>query len=394
MALKSIEELELKGKNLFLRLDLNVPLKKGVISDDTRIQAALPTLRYALDKGAKIVVSSHLGRPKSVEDRKDCSLQPIAEKLSLLLNVDVLLVEEPSSDAPKALLNGLKNHQIILLENLRFDDAEEENARSLFDKWAQYTEVYVNDAFGASHRAHASIVGLPSIVKTKGMGFLIKKEVDMLDKVLKGERKPFVTLLGGAKVSDKITVIETLVNKVNTLIIGGAMAYTFYAVMGVKVGNSKVEKDKLHVAKDILDRFKMRGKELLLPLDHVVVEAIDRPLTAKITENENIPDGFIAVDIGPKTVGLYKNKIANAGMVFWNGPMGIFETQEYAKGTFAMAQALAENPNLTIVGGGDSAAAIALSGYSDRVTHVSTGGGASLEYLKQGKLPGIEALQC
>ncbi|MCB9026692.1 MAG: phosphoglycerate kinase [Bdellovibrionaceae bacterium] len=394
MALKSIEELDLKGKNLFLRLDLNVPLKNGVIKDDTRILAALPTIRYAIDKGAKIVLASHLGRPKTEEDKKNLSLQPVAERLGELLNVEVLLVAEPSSDAPKALLNGLKKNQIILLENLRFEESEEKNKKSLFEKWAQYTEVYVNDAFGSSHRAHASIVGLPQMVKTKGVGFLIKKEVDMLDKILKGNHSPFVTLLGGAKVSDKISVIETLVNKVDTLMVGGAMAYTFLAAHGTNIGNSLVEKDKIHIAKDIIERFKLRGKELLLPIDHLIVESFDKPHTAKLTDGESIPDGFMGVDIGPKTIDTYAKIIKNSGMVFWNGPMGIFETSDYSKGTFAMAKALAENPNLTIVGGGDSAAAVAMAGYSDQVTHVSTGGGASLEYLEQGQLPGIEVLKC
>ena len=393
MSLKSIEELELKGKNLFLRLDLNVPLRDGCITDDTRIKAALPTIRFALDKGAKIVIASHLGRPKTDEDRKRLSLQPVAERLGEALNVEVLLVEEPQSEAPRALLSGLKNDQVILLENLRFEAAETKNEKALYESWAQYTEVYVNDAFGASHRSHASIVGLPQVVKEKGCGFLIKKEVDMLDKVLHGETSPFVTLLGGAKVSDKISVIEALVDKVDTLIIGGAMAYTFLAAQDIAIGNSLVEKEKIHLAKDLIERFKLRGKELLLPIDHLVVEAFDKVETAKTTEDTAIESGFMAVDIGPKTIELYKRKVSEATMVFWNGPMGVFETPEYAQGTFAIAKALSENPNLTIVGGGDSAAAIAQSGYSNNVTHVSTGGGASLEYLEQGRLPGIDILK-
>ncbi|MCB0392521.1 MAG: phosphoglycerate kinase [Bdellovibrionales bacterium] len=393
MSLRSIEEFDLKSKNLFLRLDLNVPLNEGEITDETRIMAALPTIQYAIDKGAKIVLASHLGRPKTDEDRKKLSLQPVAERLGELLNIEVLLVEEPNGDAPKALLSNLKPNQLILLENLRFIPAETKNEKSLSEKWAQFTDVYINDAFGASHREHASIVGLPKLVKNHGVGFLIKKEVEMLNKVLKGDDKPFVTVLGGAKVSDKITVIEALVNKVDTLIIGGAMAYTFLAAKGICVGRSLVEKDKIHLAKELLNRFKVRGKELLLPMDHLVVSAIEKPGTALKTENDNIKDGYMGVDIGPKTMDYFCDVIKNAGMVFWNGPMGIFETPEYSKGTFAIAEAMANNTGLTIVGGGDSAAAIAKSGFSQKVTHVSTGGGASLEYIELGHLPGIDILK-
>ncbi len=394
MALKSIEELDISSKALFLRLDLNVPLCDGKITDETRITAALPTIRYAIDKGAKIVLASHMGRPKTEADREKLSLQPVAERLSEILDAEIILVENPSGDAPKGLLGGLRPKQIILLENLRFEDGETKNDKDLYEEWAKYTQVYVNDAFGASHRAHASIVGLPGVIKEKGIGFLIKKEMDVLDKVLNGKEYSFVAVLGGAKVSDKISVIESLVNRVDTMIIGGAMAYTFLAAQGISIGNSLVEKDKLHVAKALLERFRMRGKELILPYDHVTVESFEKTSSLATTSGVEIPEGVMAVDIGPKTIANYVKKISQAATVFWNGPMGVFETPEYAKGTFAIAKSLAENEKLTIVGGGDSAAAISLSGYSDQVSHVSTGGGASLEYLQGKNLPGIEALKC
>ncbi len=394
MTFKSIEDLDLKGKSIFLRLDLNVPLKNGVIIDETRIQAALPTIRYIMDKGGKLVLASHLGRPKGEGDKNQFSLQPVAERLSQVLNVEVILVEEPSGEAPKALLGNLKPNQVIMLENLRFEPGETKNEKSLYDKWARYIDVYINDAFGASHRVHASIVGLPSQIKQRAMGFLIRKEVEMLNFVLKAQRHPYVAILGGAKVSDKISVIESLVDKVDTLIVGGAMAYTFLAAQNIKVGKSLVEKDKIHLAKEIIERFSVRNKQLLLPVDHVVVKAFDKPETLEITSGSEIPDETLAVDIGPKTIKIYEDCIARAELIFWNGPMGVFETPEYAKGTLAIARALASSSGLTIVGGGDSVAAMNLSGEADKISHISTGGGASLEYIQGDVLPGIEALKC
>lgn len=392
--IKSIEDFDLKDKRVFLRLDLNVPIKNGKITDATRIEAALPTIRYALEHGAKLIVASHLGRPETPEDRAKYSLEPVANKVGELLNCEVILLEEPESEAPKALLRGLKPNQMLMLENLRFHDDETENGDSLCQAIAQYTDIYINDAFGASHRAHASIVGLPAKISQKGIGFLMKKEIEMLDKVIKTPEAPFVTIMGGAKVSDKVDVIENLIDRVDTFLIGGAMAYTFLAAQDIKVGTSRVEKEKFKYAKELLARIDSRNKKILLPVDHQIVTKFDSAADLKTTSTVAIPDGWMGVDIGPKTMALYANEVARAKTVFWNGPMGVFETPEFAKGTFAVARALADLKGATtIVGGGDSAAAINASGFGGQVTHISTGGGASLEFLQGDKLPGIEALR-
>ena len=392
--IRSIEDFDLKEKRVFLRLDLNVPIKNGKITDTTRIDAALPTIRYALEHGAKLVVASHLGRPERAEDRAKYSLEPVANKLQELLDVEVILVDEPESEAPSALLRSLKKNQMILLENLRFNEDETENGEGLADAICAYTDIYINDAFGASHRAHASIVGVPAKVKQKGVGFLMKKEIEMLDKIMVAPEQPFVTILGGAKVSDKIGVIENLIDKVDAFLVGGAMAYTFLAAQGVAVGASRVEKDKVKYAGELLARIKMRDKKMFLPVDHRIVTKFDSAVDLKSTSAAEIPDGWLGVDIGPKTAETFRRELQRAKTVFWNGPMGVFETHAFAEGTFAVAQALADLPHATtVVGGGDSAAAINASGYANRVTHISTGGGASLEYLQGDKLPGIEALR-
>lgn len=394
VGIKSIEDFDLNGKNVFLRLDLNVPIKNGKITDTTRIDAALPTIRYALDRGAKLTVASHLGRPEGKpEDRQKYSLEPVAQKIGELLNVEVILVDDPESDAPKALLKTLRPGQMLMLENIRFSPHETENGEKLAKRIAEYTEIYINDAFGASHRAHASIVGLPALIKQKGIGFLMKKELEMLDKVSVSPEPPFVAILGGAKVSDKIGVIENLIDKTDAILIGGAMAYTFLAALDIAVGKSLVEKEKIKYAKDLIARVDARNKKLLLPIDHMVVKDIAKTDTLKLCPTQNLGADDIGIDIGPKTVELFSKEIARAKTVFWNGPMGIFETEAYAKGTFAVAKALTETSATTIVGGGDSAAAVNASGYGDKVTHISTGGGASLEFLQGDKLPGVEALR-
>lgn len=393
VGIKSIEDFLLKDQRVFLRLDLNVPLKEGEISDDTRIQAALPTIKYALEHGAHLVLASHLGRPKTKEDRERLSLEPVAARLNELLDVDVILVDEPRSEAPKALLRGLKDRQLILLQNLRFDEDETKNGEDLAQAIAEYTDIYINDAFGASHRAHSSVVSLPSLVSQRGVGFLMKSELEMLDRVLNRADHPFVTILGGAKVSDKIGVIENLLDKVDTFVVGGAMAYTFLAAQGVPVGRSLVERDRVKFAKQLMDRISARNKKLLLPLDHVAVTSITEPGTAKVTDGQGIAEDMMGVDIGPKTIAAYSEALSGAKTVFWNGPMGIFETPEYSKGTFAVANTLADSSAMSIVGGGDSAAAANAAGVADKMTHISTGGGASLEYLQGDKLPGIEALR-
>jgi len=393
--IKSIEQFDLEDKRLFLRLDLNVPLDdQGRIADDTRIRAALPTIQCAIEKGAKIVLASHLGRPKKMpEDRAKNSLEPVADYLNEALNKEILLVEEPRSDATKALLAGLKPSQIILLENLRFDPGEEKNDREFAQVLASFSDVYINDAFGASHRAHASIVALPELMEKKGIGFLMKKEIEMLDRIKYNPAPPFLAILGGAKVSDKIVVLEKLLETSQGILIGGAMAYTFLSAQGIPVGTSLVEKEKLNFARDLLSRLSLREKKFLLPIDHVIVKSIKDPSTAKVTESTSIPDGWMGVDIGPKTRAQYAAEIAKAKTIFWNGPMGVFEVKELSEGTFGVAKAIAQSSSFNVVGGGDSAAAAEASGVADKFTHISTGGGASLEYLEGAKLPGLEAVR-
>ncbi len=390
---KFIEELELKDQRVFLRLDLNLPMHKGEISDETRLQAALPTIKYCLEKGAKLVVSSHMGRPKTDEHKKTLSLEPVAKRLGDLLNIEVILIEEPDGEAPKALLRSLKPNQLIMLENLRFHPDETKNGDGLVNSISEYIDIYINDAFGASHRAHASIVGLAKSVKPKNRayGFLIKKETDVLNKMLTKPDKPFVAVLGGAKISDKIGVIEKLIDQVDSFIIGGAMAYTFLAADNQPTGTSLVEKDKLNFARKLVDRLKVREKNIYLPIDHVVSKSFTD--TSSVKTIQIIPNDMMALDIGSKTIKLYQEVLKTSKMCFWNGPMGVFEKQNCEKGTFAIAESLASNNGFNIVGGGDSASAAHASGFADKMSHISTGGGASLEYLQGIRLPGIEALK-
>lgn len=389
--IKTIRDLELKDKVLFLRLDLNVPMEGSKITDDTRIRASLPTVQYALEKEAHVVVSSHLGRPKSAADRQ-YSLEPVAKRLAELLSVEVILVEEPEADAVKPLVMGLKRKQIIMLENIRFFPGETKNDESFAAQLAEFTDVYVNDAFGASHRAHASIDALPKLVKNRGIGFLIEKEIQMLDRLLTQTQHPYIAVMGGSKVSDKIDVIENLIDKVDGFIIGGAMAYTFLKAQGHGVGKSLVEADKVSYAREMIARMEARGKSLYLPEDHVVAPEFSAS-QGEVTSGVAIPEGLMGLDIGPKTIAKYKTVLSEAKTIFWNGPMGVFEKPGFAKGTFAVAQALADNPGLKIVGGGDSAAAAEASGLASQMTHISTGGGASLEYLQGDRLPGLEVVR-
>ena len=397
--IKLIEEFDLKEKNVFIRVDFNVPVDGKKITDDTRIKAALPTIRYALEKGAKVVLASHFGRPEGPEDRDKYSMEPIALRLGELLKAEVILVDDPTSDAPRGLLPGLRPNQVILLENLRFEKGETKNSREFALQMASYTDIYINDAFGASHRAHASIEALPQAVEKKGIGFLIKKEIEMLDVLLHSSKAPYFAILGGAKVSDKIPVIEALIDKVDAFVIGGAMAYTFLAARNEPVGKSRVEKDKVAFAREMIERIAARGKKLLLPIDHVVANDFLAPSEIKTTSDIVVPEGYLALDIGPKTRELYRKELMKAKTVFWNGPMGVFEKPEFAKGTFAIAETLANlstgeaDAPMTIVGGGDSAAAAEASGFAGKMTHISTGGGASLEYLQGDKLPGLEVLR-
>lgn len=392
--IKSIEQFHLDDARVFLRLDLNTPLNKdGSIADDTRLVASLPTISYALEKGAKLVLASHLGRPKSEEDRKKLSMEVLGQAIQEKLGVEVFLVEDPASDTPKALLAGLKAKQVILLENLRFNPGEEKNSREFAQAIAEYTDIYINDAFGASHREHASIHALPSVIEKKGIGLLMKKEIEMLERIKTSPEKPFAAVMGGAKVSDKISVIERLLDSVDSLIIGGAMAYTFLAAKGIPIGKSRVEKDRVQFAKEVLRRFETRGKEILLPVDHFASSSFDDLSDLAVTLGESIPEGKMGLDIGPKTIELFSASLLKAKTIFWNGPMGVFERSELSQGTFAVAQAIAESDAISVVGGGDSAAAANASGYAERFSHISTGGGAGLEFLEGVKLPGLEILR-
>lgn len=390
--IKTVRDFELEGKVVFLRLDLNVPMENGKITDENRITASLPTIQYCMEKGAKLVLASHLGRPKTKED-KEFSLEPVAKRLQDLLSVEVILVEEPDSDAPKHLLQNLKKNQVILLENVRFEEGETKDSIEFAQKIANYSDIYINDAFGASHRAHATIHALPSVMKDKGIGFLIEKEISMLDSLLQNPKRPYLAVMGGAKVSDKIAVIERLMDVVDGFIIGGAMAYTFLKAQGHPVGKSLVENDKLKYAKEMIERIEARDKTILLPVDHVATKGITDTANARVTKDVVISDDELGVDIGPKTLQNYSAALRAAGTIFWNGPMGIFENPAFAKGTFGVAQAIADSEAVKIVGGGDSAAAAEASGFAGKMTHISTGGGASLEYLQGDKLPGLEILR-
>ena len=389
--LPSIQDLDLNNRAVFMRLDLNVPLKDGKITSDARIQAALPTIRYALEKGAKLAIASHLGRPKG-KFKKEDSLEPVGAHLSELLKQEVLLSEDCIGDGVKGLMRDLRPGGILLLENLRFHNEEEANDVAFARQLAAPFEVYINDAFGASHRAHASIVGMVKNIATCGAGFLLEKEVNALQTLLHEPKKPFVAIVGGAKVSDKVGVLEALLGRVTTLCIGGAMAYTFLKAQDHDCGKSKIEDDKLHVASDVIKRAKARGVELMLPTDHVCASDFAESAAPTVVTTPAIPAHLMGLDIGPDTRAAYVARVHSAATVFWNGPMGVFEWDRFAAGTRAVAAAVAKNPGYTVVGGGDSVAAIEQAGVADKIKHVSTGGGASLELLQYGTLPGIEAL--
>jgi phosphoglycerate kinase len=391
--IKTIRDLDLKDKKVFLRLDLNVPIIDGKITDETRITAALPSIKYAIEQGSKLILASHLGRPKSLAD-KEFSLEPVAKRLAELLNVEVQLVEEPDGDATKALLMGLKRNQIILLDNVRVHPGDTKTSIEFAQLLAPLTDVYINDAFGASHRAHSTIHALPELVKEKGVGFLIEKEIQMLDKLIENPARPYLAVLGGSKVSDKIAVIEKLIDIVDGFIIGGAMAYTFLKAKNISVGKSLVEVDKLNYTREMIARMEARNKTLLLPVDHVIANSI-KDTSGRLCVEQTIPEEMMGVDIGPETLKRYSVALKEAKTIFWNGPMGVFENEAFSKGTFGVAKAIAETSTSTmkIVGGGDSAAAAEQSGYANLMTHISTGGGASLEYLQGDKLPGLEVLR-
>lgn len=388
-----IESLQLAGKRTFIRVDYNVPLEQGgKIGDLTRIQATLPTLRFALTQGAKVVLASHLGRPKGKPDPQ-YSLLPVAEVLTDLLEMEVIFPEDCIGDSIKKLISDLKEGQIILLENLRFHPEEEANEPHFAEALASLADVYINDAFGTLHRAHASTVGMVPLVAQRAAGKLVKKEVDVLHHLLEDPPRPFWAILGGAKVSDKLGVLENLLKRVDGMMIGGAMAYTFLKAMGKSVGTSRVEEGKIRQAGKILERAKLRDIPILLPVDHVAAQQIQEGVPFQTTPGPDIPAGWMGLDIGPKTLERFTEALQKAGSVLWNGPLGVFEISPFDQGTVGMARTLAGLKAWTVVGGGDSLAAVKRAGVEDKMGHLSTGGGATLEYLEGKILPGLKALE-
>ncbi len=385
--IRPIDSIEFKNKRVFLRVDFNVPIKDGRIQDTRRIDEAIPTIKYILEKGAKLIIGSHFGRPNG-EVSDDLSMSPIAEYLSDQLGYDIILVDEPDSDAPKALFNGLRPKQIIMLENLRFLKGEEKNSDVLANQWASFTDIYVNDGFGVSHRAHCSVSALPRAIQKRCYGFLIQKELKNLSKLVESSDSPFGLIMGGAKVSDKITIIDRLMPKTDIFIIGGAMAYTFLKAKGVSVGTSKVEENKIGFAREFLMNCEKKGKKVLLPVDFMVSTGFD---SDDAFASKHIPDGKMALDIGPQTAEIFASEIAKLKTAFWNGPMGVYEIKSFEMGTKAVCEALSKNEGFTVIGGGDSASAALKFGGS--FSHISTGGGASLEFLEGKELPGIASLK-
>ncbi|MFO7881645.1 MAG: phosphoglycerate kinase [Kosmotogaceae bacterium] len=393
MSKKTIKDVDLKGKKILMRVDFNVPIDKetGEVTDDTRIKAALPTIKYVIEQGGKAILVSHLGRPKG-ERKPDFSLKPVAKRLERLIGKHITFVEDCIGEAPMKVINAMNDGEIVLLENVRFYAGEKKNDPLFAKELAKLGNIHVNDAFGTAHRAHASNVGVAEHLESVA-GFLMQKEIDMLGKAVSNPDHPYVVILGGAKVSDKIGVIENLLDKANKILIGGAMMFTFLKSLGKKVGDSLVEDDKLELAKSLLKKAKENNVKLILPVDTVIAQEMKSGVESKVVSIEDgIPEAWKGLDIGPKTVELFRKELEGAKTVVWNGPMGVFEVDDFAKGTEQIAKTLASMEADTIIGGGDSAAAIAKFGLENEVTHVSTGGGASLAMLEGTELPGIKSI--
>ena len=388
--INSLRDLDLKGKNVFMRVDFNVPIKNGKITDPHRIDSVWPSISYILEEGGRLILASHLGRPKRREEK--FSLKPIAGYLSEKYGLEVLFVEEADSEAPLILLSGLKSNQLILLENLRFHEGEKGRDPHFAKKLSSFCDVYVNEGFGISHRDHTSVTLLPEMVPHRGVGFLFEKEIQELNHISLNPVKPFFVILGGSKVSDKISVLGSLIDKADEFFIGGMIAYTFLKAKGFSMGNSYVDQDMLNTVTEFITRLEERGKKLWLPLDHKIVENLKKPYKVTVTEDENILKNHQALDIGPKTQALFAKEILRSRSLFWNGPMGFFEEKEFEGGTRALAESLASHSEAyRVVGGGHSA--VAVRPFEKDINHISTGGGASLYYLKEKDLPGIESLK-
>ena len=390
---KTVKDIEVKGKHALVRCDFNVPLKDGVITDDIRIVSALPTIRYLMEGGAKVILMSHLGRPDG-EPKKEFTLAPVAERLSKLLGTEVKFVSSDTvvDDKVREAAAELKDGEVMLLENVRFRKEETKNGADFARELAQLGDFFVNDAFGTAHRAHASTAGVADYLPAVS-GFLIEKEVEFLGNAVENPKRPFVAIMGGAKVGDKIPVIENLLKKVDTLIIGGGMAYTFFKSQGLEIGTSILDKDNVELAAELLKKAEAAGVKMLLPVDGVCGKEFKNDTEYAVFDRDKIPADMMGLDIGPETAKLYAQAVSDAATVVWNGPMGVFEMPNFAKGTRAVAEALAESSAITVIGGGDSAAAVEQFGLADKMTHISTGGGASLEFLEGKVLPGIAVIE-
>lgn len=388
---KTIRDVDLHGQRVIMRVDFNVPLdSKGGITDDTRIRAALPTIEHVMNQDTKLVLMSHLGRPKG-QVKEDLRLEPVGKRLSELLGKEVIVCRDSIGEETQKIISGMQNGDVAILENLRFHKEEEANDPKFAEGLAAYADVYVNDAFGTAHRAHASTEGIAKLLPAYA-GFLMEKEMNFLGKLLYSPEHPYIAIIGGAKVSSKIGVLEKLIDRVEVLIIGGGMCYTFLKAKGFEVGNSLVETDKVKLAFQLIKKADEKKIKLLLPLDHVIAEKVEEDARARIVDTNAIPAGMIGLDIGPKSVRAFKKEIKIGKTILWNGPMGVFEIEKFSKGTRQIAKALASSKGTTVVGGGDSVAAVNSAGLADRITHVSTGGGASLEFLEGKELPGVVAL--